>query len=166
MSLRFAPALQETLEELDPDLRGAALAIGTALGGQLGRLRPALSQGADPATAPDVEVISLALDADGEPDGVSLAAIRAAHQAYVSARGAPDATSLGALAIARLLVWAQRAALLGATPAISWIGPEQRRPADATGIEIHAACVGLVDGTRRTAKALALVRATPRGPAG
>ena len=138
MSLRFAPALQGTLEEIDPDLRGAAHAIGLGLGAQLGRLRPALSQGPDPATAPDVEVTSLTLAAEGEPDGLSLAAIRAAHQAYVSARGAPDGASLGALAIGRLLVWAQRAALLGTTPTIVWIGPEQRRPPEATGIEIHA----------------------------
>jgi hypothetical protein len=163
MSLRFAPALQGTLEEIDPDLRGAAHAIGLGLGAQLGRLRPALSQGADPTTAPDVEVTSLTLAAEGEPDGLSLAAIRAAHQAYVSARGAPDGASLGALAIGRLLVWAQRAALLGTTPTIVWIGPEQRRPPDATGIEIHAACVGLVDGSRRTARALALIQPTPRG---
>jgi len=165
MSLRFAPALQEALEELDPDLRGAAHAIGMGLGGQLGRLRPALSQGTDPAVGPDVEVVSLELAAEGEPDGISLAAIRAAHQAYVSARGVPDGTSLGALAIARLLVWAQRAALLGAPPTITWIGPAQRRPAEVSGIEIHAACVGLVDGTRRTAKAVAVIEAVPRGSA-
>ncbi len=165
MSLRFAPALQETLEGLDPDLRGAAHAIGIGLGGQLGRLRPALSHGADAAAAPDVEVLSLELAPEGDPDGVSLAAIHAAHKAYVSARGAPEGASLGALAIARLLVWAQRAAVLGATPTITWIGPVQRRPAEASGIEIHASCVGLVDGTRRTAKALAVIDPTPRAAA-
>jgi hypothetical protein len=165
MSLRFAPALQETLEDLDPELRGAAHAIGVGLGAQLGRLRPAMSQGADPAAVPDVEVVSLALASEGEPDPLSLAAIRAAHHAYVSARGVPDGASLGAFAIARLLVWAQRAALLGATPTITWIGPVQRRPAEASGIEIHASCVGVVDGTQRTAKALALIDPVPRGSA-
>ena len=163
MSLRFAPALQETLEEVDPDLRGAAHAIGMGLGGRLGRLRPALSRGTDPSAVPDVEVLSLALATEGEPDALSLAAIGAAHQAYVSSRGAPDGASLGALAIARLLVWAQRAALLGAAPQIIWIGPEPRRPADATGIAVHAACVGLVDGSRRTAKAVAVIAPAPRG---
>ena len=175
MSLRFAPALQETLEDLDPDLRGAAHAIGVGLGAQLGRLRPAMSQGADPAGVPDVEVVSLELASEGEPDPLSLAAIRAAHHAYVSARGVPDGASLGAFAIARLLVWAQRAALpasssdpagnLGATPTITWIGPVQRRPAEASGIEIHASCVGVVDGTQRTAKALAVIDPAPRGSA-
>lgn len=165
MSLRFAPALQETLEDLDPDLRGAAHAIGVGLGAQLGRLRPAMSQGADPAAVPDVEVVSLELASEGEPDALSFAAIRAAHHAYVSARGAPDGASLGAFAIARLLVWAQRAALLGATPTITWIGPVQRRPAEASGIEIHASCVGVVDGTQRTAKALAVIDPAPRGSA-
>jgi len=166
MSLRFSPALQETLEEVEPDLRGAAHAIGMGLGGQLARLRPALSRGGDSDAVPDVEVLSLALVPEGEPDGLSLTAIRAAHQAYVSTRGTPDGASLGALAIARLLVWAQRAALLGATPKIIWIGPEQQRPGDATGIEIHAACVGLVDGSRRTARALALIAPAPRGAGG
>jgi hypothetical protein len=165
MSLRLAPALHETLAELDPDLRGAAHAIGMGLGGQLGRLRPALSHGADPAAAPDVEVLSLELASEGEPDGISLAAIEAAHQAYVAARGVPNGASLGAFAIARLLVWAQRAALLGAPPTIAWIGPVQRRPAEVAGIEIHASCVGMVDGTRHTAKALAVIEATPRGSA-
>lgn len=165
MSLRFAPALQGTLEDLDPDLRGAAHAIGVGLGAQLGRLRPAMSQGAEPDAVPDVEVVSLELAAEGEPDALSLAAIRAAHHAYVSARGAPDGASLGAFAIARLLVWAQRAALLGATPTITWIGPVQRRPAEASGIEIHASCVGVVDGTRRTATALAVIDPVPRGSA-
>jgi len=165
MSLRFAPALQETLEDLDPDLGGAAHAIGVGLGAQLGRLRPALSQGTDPAAVPDVEIVSLDLASEGAPDPLSLAAIRAAHHAYVSARGAPDGASLGAFAIARLLVWAQRAAILGATPTVRWIGPIQRRPPETSGIEVHASCVGVVDGTRRTAKALAVIDDAPRGSA-
>jgi hypothetical protein len=162
MGMRLAPALQETLETLDPDLRGPAHAIGMSLGTQLGRLRPALSHGADPAVPPEVEVLSLALAPEGEPDAISLAACQAAHQSYVASRGAASATSLGALAIARLLVWAQRAALLGAPPEITWIGPVQRRPADASGIEIHASCVALVDGARHTAKAVALVQPPAR----
>jgi len=163
MALRLASGLQETLETLDPDLRGAANAIGMNLGGQLTRLRPALSLGADTTVPADVEVLSLALLPEGEPDAISLAACLAAHQAYVNARGAPDSASLGALAIARLLVWAQRAALLGTPPEIIWIGPTQRRPADAEGIEIHTSCVAVVDDTRRAAKALALVRPARRG---
>lgn len=159
MSLRLAPALQETLEAIDPELRGPAHAIGMGLGKQVGPLRPALTLGIDPTVPPEVEVISLELAPEGEPDAISLAACQAAHQTYVTSRGAPASASLGALAIARLLVWAQRAALLGATPQITWIGPPQRRPPDAAGIEIRASCVALVDGTRRTATAIALVRA-------
>lgn len=157
MSLRFAPALQETLDGLDPELAGPAQAIGIGLAGQLERLRPAISRGDGASLSSDAELVSLDLAPEGEPDALSLAACAAAHRAYVASRGARESTSLGALAIARLLVWAQRAALLGTAPRIVWIGPPQRRPTDATGITVRASAVAVIDGTRRSAAAVAVV---------
>ena len=157
MSLQLAPALREVLDATDPDLRAAAQAIGFAVGAQLGPLRPALTRAGE-QSVPAVEIVSLDLVPDGPPDGLTLVACEAAHDAYVRARGAPAATSLGALAIARLLVWGQRAAILGRAPTILWIGPVQRRPEGLEGIEIHSACAGLVAGVKRTAKALAVIQ--------
>ncbi len=158
MSLQLAPALREVLDATDPDLRAAAQAIGIAVAAQLEPLRPALTRaGGHPASVP-VEIVSLDLIPEDPPDGLTLVACEAAHQTYVRGRGAPAATSLGALAIARLLVWAQRAAILGRPPTILWIGPVQRRPEGLEGIEIHSACSGLVTGVKRTAKAVAVIQ--------
>jgi hypothetical protein len=162
MSLHFAPALQEALDDLDGELRAPAQAVGIALAAQLARLRPAVTHARDAGDHPDIEVVSLDLEHDGAPDGLSLAACEVAHHSYMTSRGAPEDTSLGALAIARVLIWVQRAAVLGTPAEILWIGPPQRRPADVEGIEITAACVASVGGVRRTAKALAVVR--PQGP--
>jgi hypothetical protein len=158
MSLHLAPALREVLDGTDPDLRAAAQAIGIAVAGQLGPLRPALTRSADDGDGVGIEILALDLGPEGPPDGLTLVSCEAAHQAYVRDRGAPAATSLGALAIARLLVWAQRAAILGRAPTILWIGPAQRRPEGVAGIEIHAACSGMVDGVKRTAKAVAVIQ--------
>ena len=156
--MQFAPALREALDTSDPDLRAAAHAIGLSVAAQLGPLRPALTRGTEGPRRPSVEILALDLAHEGAPDGLSLAACEAAHHAYVSSRGEPDAASLGALAIARLLVWGQRAALLGRAPEILWIGPVARRPDDLEGIEINATCTATVDGVRRTAAAVAVVR--------
>jgi hypothetical protein len=161
MSLQLAPALREVLDETDPDLRAAAQAIGFAVAGQLEPLRPALTRGSGDSP-PEVEIVAIDLTPEGPPDGLALVACEAAHQAYVRSRGAPAATSLGALAIARLLVWGQRAAILGTAPNILWIGPAQRRPEALEGIEIHAACSGIVDGAKRTAKAVAVIQRPDR----
>jgi hypothetical protein len=158
MSLQLAPALREALDATDPDLRPAAQAIGIAVAAQLQPLRPALTRSDGDAATADVEIVVLDLDPEGPPDGLTIASCEAAHDAYVRARGAPSATSLGALAIARLLVWAQRAAILGRAPTILWIGPSQRRPDGLDGIEIHSTCSGRVAGVRRTAKAVAVLR--------
>jgi hypothetical protein len=156
MGLRLSPEDASALEGLEPELRAAAEAIGLSLGTQLGRLRPGLSKGAAGA-APDVLLVSLTLGPEDRPDAVSLAAVAAAHRAYLRARGAPDGASLGALALARLLVWAQRAAMLGTTPRIAWIGPEPRRPEGVPGTAVTAACTAEVDGARRAARAVAIV---------
>jgi hypothetical protein len=158
MSVRFTPALQEALDGLDGDLRAPAHAVGISLAAQLGTLRPAITHAPDQGNDPDIEVLALDLDGEGGPDPVSLAACRIAHDSYVTARGAPSGASLGALALARVLVWLQRAAVLGTPAEVVWIGPPQRRPDHALGIQITASCTALVDGTRRTARALAVVR--------
>jgi len=162
MSMRFIPALQEALDDLDGDLRAPAHAVGLSQAGQLSKLRPAVTPVGSGDLSPDVEIVALDLDGEGAPDSVSLAACRAAHDSYVTARGAPDGTSLGALALARLLVWVQRAAVLGTPAEVVWIGPPHRRPEDADGFRITASCVAVIDGTRRTAKAQAVVRPTAR----
>jgi hypothetical protein len=146
------------VDALDPELRAGAEAIGMSLAPQLGRLRPGLSKGAAEA-APDVLLVSLTLGPEEGPDPLSMAAVQAAHRAYVRGRGAPDGASLGALALARLLVWAQRAAILGRPPRIAWIGPEARRPEGVAGTAITAACTAEVDGARRSARAVAVVTA-------
>ena len=155
MGLRLSPEAVSALARLEPEVRAGAEAIGFAVAAQLGRLRPGLTatgDGGDPLLA------SLAMAPEGEPDAVSLAAIMAAHNGYVRARGDTSAVSAGALALARLLVWGQRAAMLGPAPRVTWIGPEPRRPEGTEGLALIAECVvegG--DGKRRRARAVALV---------
>jgi hypothetical protein len=156
MALRLPPELQAALDALESDVRLGAGAIGTGIRAQLLRLRPALVR-AEQGEA-DVELRSLDLEREGPPDPVSLAACLAAHRAYVSGRGHPDGVSLGALALARILVWAARASLLGPAPRIAWIGPPGRRPApDAHQVEVAATAVGAIGGVERRARAVALV---------
>ena len=130
--------------------------IGAGLAPQLSQLRPGLARRED--GEPDALLAELDLDREGPPDALSLAGCLAAHHAYVTARGEPGGVSVGALALARLLVWASRAALLGAPPRIAWIGPPARRPDPAPGqFELGSRCVAEVDGVRREARAVALV---------
>lgn len=125
---------------------------------QLVRLAPGLTRAGDDGADPSALLVSLDLDHEGAPDALSLAACVAAHRAYVTARGRPEGVSAGALAIARLLVWAQRAALLGPAPRIGWIGPAARRPeGDTESLALGARCALEVDGATRRAEALALV---------
>jgi hypothetical protein len=161
MGLRLDPRRQEALEALEPELRAAAGAIGAAVREELVRRAPGLVR-AEGGPA-DGLLLELGLDREPEPDDVSLAACVAAHRAYVTSRGEPDGLSLGALALARLLVWASRASILGPAPRLAWLGPPSRRPEpgpDQVTLEAHAACE--VDGRRREARAVALL--SPSAP--
>jgi hypothetical protein len=159
VALRLPEAQAKRVEALEPELRVAAEAIGLSLRDQLTRLAPGLTrppQGQDAAT--EAVLVDLDLDHDGAPDAVSLVAIVAAHRSYVSARGRPDAVSAGALALGRILVWAQRAALLGPAPRVVWVGPAARRPDDAEGrLALSARCAVEIAGTTRRAEAVALI---------
>lgn len=162
MALRLGDDHSELLREVEPELRVAAEALGMGLRGELTRLAPALTRpaqgGGDDAHATLGE---LDLDHEGPPDALSLIACMAAHRAYVIARGDAEAVSAGALALARLLVWAQRAALLGATPRIEWIGPAPRCPEPAGRLSLSARCAVRLGGSTRRAEAVALITAPP-----
>jgi hypothetical protein len=149
--------------QLDLELRLGAEAIGTSLAPRIAELAPALA----PADGgePEALLVDLDLDHEGAPDALSLVACVAAHRGYVGRRGRPAAVSAGGLAIARLLVWAHRAALLGSAPRISWIGPAPRLPQPGDGQVVLRArsAVRIGDSTRR-AEAAALLTA-PAPPA-
>lgn len=160
MTLRLAEDLQQELDDLDPDLRAAASAIGSAIGAELARIRPALIRGSvDEGYEPEAVVLGMQLEREGLTDAVALAACLTAHRVYVESRGHPEAVSLGALPLAHLLFWASRASVLGPTPRIDWIGPVARKPDAANHqFDLEAACAAEVDGHRREARAAALVR--------
>jgi hypothetical protein len=160
VSLRPGPAVRERLDDLDPDLRAAAGAIGAAIGAELARIRPAMVRGSDDeGYEPEGVLLGLELAREGPADAVALSACLTAHRVYVEARGHPEAVSLGALPLAHLLFWASRASVLGPSPRIDWIGPASRRPeAAAHQLALEAACAAEVDGRPREARAVALVR--------
>lgn len=160
MSLRLTDALQEKLDVLEPDLRAAASAIGSAIGAELARIRPALMRGSvEEGYEPDAVVLGMQLEREGLADAVALAACLTAHRVYVESRGHPEGISLGALPLAHLLFWASRASVLGPTPRIDWIGPVARRPDPANHqFDLEAVCAAEVDGQPREARAAALVR--------
>lgn len=164
MGLRLDDAHSALVNAVEPELRVAAEAIGMGLRGELGRLAPGLTR--PPESDQDdahATLVSLELDHEGEPDGLSMIACLAAHRAYVISRGAPEGVSAGALALARLLVWSQRAALLGPAPSITWIGPASRRPEDTGGnLALSARCALDLRGATRRAEAVALI-APPEG---
>ena len=158
MPLRLSEELRSGVDDLSPDLRAAAEAIGLGLKGQLTSLKPALTR--VEGDVDEVELVELSLDHEGPPDPLSLSACLAAHRAYVGARGETEAISAGALAICRLLVWAQRAAFLGAVPKVVWIGPEPRCPdAGAGQHRLSARCALRTGETVRRASAAVLVAA-------
>jgi hypothetical protein len=166
VGLRLPEAERAAVDALEPDLRAAAEAIGGSLRGRLTTLRPGLLRppagGAGPGEAgagpPDALLDALELDREGLPDALSLAACLAAHRAYVAARGEAEGVSIGALALARLLVWASRAALLGPAPRVAWIGPAPRQPEAQPGqFALGARCAVTVEGRVREARAVALV---------
>lgn len=160
MSLRPSPDVQERLDELDPDLRAAAGAIGAAIGAELARIRPAMVRGSqDEGYEPEGVLLGLELEREGVADAVALSAVLTAHRVYVESRKHPEAVSLGALPLAHLLFWASRASVLGPSPRIDWIGPASRRPSPAAHqFPLEAACIAAVDGHQREARAVALVR--------
>ncbi|MFN8109924.1 MAG: hypothetical protein U0Y82_08765 [Thermoleophilia bacterium] len=153
MALRASQDVATAIAGLDPELRAGAEAIGQAVAAQLSRLRPAVTADAGEAT-----VVSLAMDRDGEADAVTTAACLAAHGSYVRSRGMPAGVSTGALALARLLVWAQRAAMLGPAPRLAWVGPEARRPPELTGPVLSAECAVQAGDQRRRARAAAVLQ--------
>lgn len=160
MPLGLRPEFQHELDSLEPDLRAAASAIGLAVQAELLRLRPALARSDTGSVAPTAILTSLDLDREGAPDPVSLAACVAAHGGYVASRLDPQGVSLGAMALARLLVWSARAAMLGTPPRIVWIGPPTRRPElDPGQVALGATAVATVNGSERRAGALAVVQA-------
>lgn len=166
MGLRLTDAHSELLGTLEPELRAAAEALGAALQPQLASLAPGLTRPreGDPDDG-DAVMAALDLDHEGAPDALSLAACVAAHRAYVTGRGQASGVSAGALALARLLVWAQRAAMLGPAPRIEWIGPAPRRPEGSQErLSLSARCALELGGATRRAEAVALI-APPDPPA-
>lgn len=158
MGLRLSDAHSGSVGALDPALRSAAEALGVALRPRLTELAPGLTRPRpDDPPGEDALLVELDLDHEGAPDPLTLAACVAAHRAYVTSRGEPDGVSAGALALARLLVWAQRAAMLGPAPRIEWIGPAPRRPADDGRIALSARCALEMGGATRRAEAAALI---------
>jgi hypothetical protein len=160
VSLRPSTAVQDELDELDPDLRAAAGAIGAAIGAELARIRPAMVRGAsEEGYEPEAVLLGLELEREGAADAVALSACLTANRVYVESRGHPEAVSLGALPLAHLLFWASRASVLGPSPRIDWIGPASRRP-DPTAhqFNLEATCTAEIDGHPREARAVALVR--------
>ena len=155
MPLELTPETRSAIDELDGDLRRAAEQFGLAVLPGLSRLTPAVS-GEDSR----LTLTSLALDGEGEPDPLSLAACLSAHAAYVRSRKKPDGVSVGGLALARLLVWSQRAALLGPPPRVTWMGPATRTPEEYEGTLLHAECAVSVDDVTKRARAAAVVVAT------
>jgi hypothetical protein len=161
MALRLSEAQAQLVGALEPDLRIAAEAIGFGLRDQLTRLAPGLTRPPEGADA-DAVLVDLDLDHDGAPDALSLAAVMAAHRSYVAARGQPEGVSAGALALGRLLVWAQRAAMLGPPPKVVWVGPATRRPEDEEGrLALSARSAVTMAGATRRAEAVALIEAPP-----
>lgn len=141
-------------------MRAAASAIGSAIGAELARIRPALMRGSiEEEYEPEAVLMGVHLEREGVTDAIALAAIITAHRVYVESRGHPEGISLGALPLAHLLFWASRASVLGPTPRIDWIGPLARRPDPSNHqFDIEASCSAEVDGQMREARAVALVR--------
>lgn len=157
MALELAPELEAGLASLEPDLRSGAAAIGLAVQMELARRKPALTRREEGATAHVAVLTALDLDREGAPDAISLAACLAAHSGYVASRGDAQGVSLGGLALARLLVWSARAAMLGPPPKLVWIGPPSRQPELQAGqVALGATAVATLDGSERRAGALAI----------
>ena len=162
MTLRLDDALRRQIEALEPELLAAAQAMGLGALAKLAELRPGLTT-TDGSGPPSLEGLSLSAgDAVDPGDAVQAAAVLAAHQAYVRRRGTPDGLSLGALSLARIIVWMQRASMLaGAAPQVVWMGPEARIPDGLNGTRVVATARVVHDGRRRTARAVAVIQPPP-----
>lgn len=156
MTLGLPGEARQAIEALDPELLAAAQALGLGVLPALTKLTPGLTS-LDPPAA-DVTLERIELEGEGDPDPVSLAAILSAHTAYVRHRGRAEGISTGALSLARLIVWAQRAAMIGgAAPDVRWMGPPARAPESVEGVRLTATAVVTAGGRRHTAKAIAIV---------
>lgn len=165
MPLVLTTEHQRGIDALEQELRAAAEALGIGLRPQLDRLRPGLSRGeGGGAATEDASLVRLDLEHEGAPDALTLAACVAAHRAYVAGRGTPDGFSPGALAISRLLVWLQRAAMLGPAPELAWLGPEPRRPGlEAGQVTLTSSCAVRAGEAERKARATAVLATAPKG---
>ena len=141
----------------DPDLAAGAQAIAFAVAARLRELAPSLRPPADGGAEPVFDLAELTLDPDDPADPLTLAACLGAHDTYAAARGRPGAVSPGGLALARVLVWATRAEMLGAKPDVRWIGPPARMPDDIDGQVITASVVLTAGDTRARASAALVV---------
>jgi hypothetical protein len=159
MGLGVSEGDMRAIGALDAEVRVTAEALGASLVDRLVELAPSLTRDGDDLS-PSAELLALSLDREERPDPISLVACLGAHRAYVRRRGHPDGVSLGALALARLLVWAARAAMIAPTaPEVVWLGPGARRPAAEPGQHIIVARArAALPGGRREAVAEALVR--------
>ena len=158
MGLGVSEGDARAIEALDVEVRVTAEALGASLADRLVELAPSLTRDGDDAS-PSAQLVALSLDREPDPDPVSLAACLGAHRAYVARRGNPDGLSLGALALARLLVWATRASMIGPAPEVVWLGPGARRPAaEPNQHVIVARARAAVPSGQREAVAEALVR--------
>ena len=156
MGIRLADGPDPTAG-LDPELATAARGIGFAVGARLRELAPALRPVSGTGAEPDLVIEHITLDPDDPLDPLTLVACLQAHDSYAVARGRTGAASPGALALARVLVWAARAEMIGRAPRIAWIGPPNRRPDGLAGHAVTAT-VALLDGDARVrAAALAII---------
>ena len=142
---------------VDPDLEAGAQAIAFAVAARLRELAPSLRPAGDGGAEPVFDVAEIVLDPDDPADALTLSACLSAHDAYAAARGRPGAVSPGGLALARVLVWATRAEMLGARPDVRWIGPPARMPDDIEGQVITASVVLTCGDTRARASAALVV---------
>ena len=141
---------------LDADLRSGAHAIGLAVASRLRDLAPSLRPARGDGGEPTFVLEALELDPDDPADALTLVACIGAHDAYATARGRAGAVSPGGLALARVLVWATRAEMLGTRPDVRWVGPPARMPEGLEG-QVITATVVLADGDTRARASAAMV---------
>ena len=147
----------DPVQYLDPDLRAGAQVIGFSVAARLRDLAPALRPADDSGTEATFVIDTLDLEPVDPADALTLVACLGAHDAYAVGRGRPGAVSAGALALARVLVWATRAEMLGGRPDVRWIGPPARMPDGLEGQVITANVVLTCGDTRARASAAMVV---------
>lgn len=161
MGVTLAPERQGEIDALDAELRFTAEAFAVGIADRLAALGPSLRRDEGDAP-PEAMLEELTLEGEGEADPLTLVICLAAHRMYVTRRGAPAGVSLGALALARILAWAARAATIGPAPRVHWIGPPSRCPEPGENQHRLAALSRARFGEdHRTAQAVALVAPGP-----